>query len=92
MVEFFVGMKKGVVIVNVVCGGVVDELVLLEVVNSGQVVFVGLDVFENELNLRKDLLNYEVIGIIFYVGVVIVEVQDRIGLELVDLIIVEFGK
>lgn len=38
-------MKDGVVIVNIVWGGVLVEEVFVEVLNFGKVLFCGLDVY-----------------------------------------------
>ncbi|HLP54603.1 MAG TPA: D-2-hydroxyacid dehydrogenase [Fluviicola sp.] len=84
-------MKKGVILVNAARGGVVNEDALLVAIASGKVAFAGLDVFENEPNPRADLLNNEAIGTTPHVGAATVEAQDRIGLELADLIIKQFG-
>jgi D-3-phosphoglycerate dehydrogenase len=84
-------MKKGVQIVNAARGGVVNEDALLAAIASGKVAFAGLDVFENEPNPRADLLNNEAIATTPHVGAATVEAQDRIGLELADLIIAQFG-
>lgn len=84
-------MKKGVILVNAARGGVVNEDDLLAAIASGKVAFAGLDVFENEPNPRADLLNNEAIATTPHVGAATVEAQDRIGLELADLIIKQFG-
>ncbi|ASS50933.1 MAG: 3-phosphoglycerate dehydrogenase [Candidatus Fluviicola riflensis] len=84
-------MKKGVILVNAARGGVVNEDALLAAIAGGKVAFAGLDVFENEPNPRVDLLNNEAIGTTPHVGAATVEAQDRIGLELADLIIKQFG-
>jgi D-3-phosphoglycerate dehydrogenase len=84
-------MKKGVVLVNAARGGVVDESALLEAIAEGKVAYAGLDVFENEPNPRADLLNNEKIGTTPHIGAATNEAQDRIGLELADLIIKQFG-
>lgn len=85
-------MKNGVQIVNAARGGVVNEDALLEALASGKVAFAGLDVFDNEPNPRKDLLNHDAIATTPHVGAATIEAQDRIGLELADLIITQFGK
>lgn len=84
-------MKRGVVLVNAARGGVVDESALLEAISEGKVAYAGLDVFENEPNPRKDLLNNEKIGTTPHIGAATGEAQDRIGLELADLIVKQFG-
>jgi D-3-phosphoglycerate dehydrogenase len=85
-------MKKGVRIVNAARGGVVDEKELIVALNSGKVAFAGLDVFENEPNPNSELLNHPKIACTPHIGAATVEAQDRIGSELAELIIAEFGK
>ena len=85
-------MKKGVGLVNAARGGVIDEDALLEAIANGTVAFAGLDVFENEPNPRKDLLNNDAIATTPHIGAATNEAQDRIGLELADLIIKQFGQ
>lgn len=84
-------MKKGVILVNAARGGVVDEDALLNAIAAGTVAYAGLDVFENEPNPRADLLNNEKIGTTPHIGAATAEAQDRIGLELADLIVKQFG-
>ncbi len=85
-------MKKGVRIVNAARGGVVDEKELIVALNSEKVAFAGLDVFENEPNPNSELLNHPKIACTPHIGAATVEAQDRIGSELAELIIAEFGK
>jgi D-3-phosphoglycerate dehydrogenase / 2-oxoglutarate reductase len=84
-------MKKGVRIVNAARGGVIDENDLIDALDSGKVAFASLDVFENEPNPRKDLLNHPKIACTPHIGAATLEAQDRIGLELAELIIAKFG-
>ena len=44
----FEAMKDGVAIINAARGGVIDEVALIEALNSGKLSFAGLDTFENE--------------------------------------------
>jgi D-3-phosphoglycerate dehydrogenase / 2-oxoglutarate reductase len=85
-------MKKGVRIVNAARGGVINEDDLLVALNSGKVAGIALDVFENEPNPRKDLLNHPKIACTPHIGAATVEAQDRIGEELAQLIIGQFAK
>ncbi|MEY4571577.1 MAG: hypothetical protein RLZ10_788, partial [Bacteroidota bacterium] len=87
----FALMKKGVRIVNAARGGVVNESDLIEALNSGKVAFAGLDVFENEPNPNKELINHPKIACTPHIGAATIEAQDRIGSELAELIIKEFG-
>lgn len=87
----FAMMKKGVRIANAARGGVINEDDLLEALASGQVAAIALDVFENEPNPRKDLLNHNSIACTPHIGAATLEAQDRIGEELASLIIGQFG-
>lgn len=85
-------MKKGVVVINAARGGVIEENALLSAIESGKVAFAGLDVFENEPNPMKALLENDSIGTTPHIGAATVEAQDRIGLELASQIIGVFGE
>jgi len=87
----FALMKKGVRLVNAARGGVINENDLIEALNNGTVAGIALDVFENEPNPRKDLLNHAKIACTPHIGAATVEAQDRIGEELAQLIIGQFG-
>jgi glyoxylate reductase len=50
-------MKPGVVIINTARGAIIDEAALAQALQSGHVAAVGLDVYENEPVVHKDLLN-----------------------------------
>jgi D-3-phosphoglycerate dehydrogenase len=84
-------MKKGVILVNAARGGVINEDDLIVALDNGQVGGVALDVFENEPFPNKDLLNHSKIATTPHIGAATLEAQDRIGLELAELIEKEFG-
>lgn len=88
----FEQMKTGVRLVNAARGGVIDEDALIAALDSGKVAAVALDVFENEPNPRKDLLNHPKIACTPHIGAATLEAQDRIGTELAETIIATFGK
>lgn len=87
----FAKMKDGVRIVNAARGGVIDEAALIEALNSGKVASVALDVFENEPNPDPALLSHEKIACTPHIGAATEEAQDRIGTELAETIIANFG-
>ena len=89
--EEFKMMKKGVRLINAARGGVIDELALLSALENGTVSYTALDVFENEPNPNKSLLNHPKIAATPHIGAATLEAQDRIGLELANLIIESFG-
>ena len=86
----FSKMKKGVIIVNASRGGVIDENDLLVALDEGVISGIALDVYENEPNPRKDLLNHSKIACTPHIGAATLEAQDRIGEELAQLIIGQF--
>jgi D-3-phosphoglycerate dehydrogenase len=88
----FSKMKKGVIIINASRGGVIDENDLLVALDEGVIGGIALDVYENEPNPRKDLLNHPKIACTPHIGAATLEAQDRIGEELAQLIIGQFGK
>ncbi len=88
----FALMKKGVRIANAARGGVIDENDLLEALNNGTVAGIALDVYENEPNPKKELISHPKIACTPHIGAATNEAQDRIGEELAQLIIAQFGK
>lgn len=85
-------MKKGAGLVNAARGGVIDEKALIQALDSGKIAFAGLDVFDNEPSPMKELLCHDKIAVTPHIGAATNEAQDRIGLELANLIIAQFGK
>jgi D-3-phosphoglycerate dehydrogenase len=80
-------MKTGVILVNAARGGVIDETDLVEALNSGKVAHAALDVFENEPSPNKTLLSHPKISLTPHIGAATEEAQERIGIELAELII-----
>ncbi len=83
----FLQMKDNVGIVNCARGGVIDEVALIEALDSGKVLFAGLDVFENEPTPEIQILMHQKISLTPHIGAATLEAQDRIGTELADQII-----
>ncbi|MBU3681314.1 MAG: 3-phosphoglycerate dehydrogenase [Flavobacterium sp.] len=79
-------MKTGVGIINCARGGVIDEVALVAALDSGKVLFAGLDVFENEPTPEIQLLMHPKISLTPHIGAATVEAQDRIGTELAQQI------
>ena len=80
-------MKKGAGIVNAARGGVIDEVALVDALNSRQIAFAGLDVFENEPTPEIKILMHPNISLTPHIGAATLEAQDRIGTELAEQII-----
>lgn len=84
-------MKKGSYIINTARGGLVDETALLEALNSGHLAGAGFDVFDDEPNPRRELLEHPNVSVTPHIGASTLEAQTNIGLELADRIIHFFG-
>ena len=83
----FSKMKDGVGIVNASRGGVIDEVALIDALDTKKVLFAGLDVFENEPTPEIKILMHPSISLTPHIGAATLEAQDRIGTELADQII-----
>lgn len=80
-------MKDGVGIINCARGGAIDEVALIKALDSGKVLFAGLDVYENEPNPEITILMNPKISLTPHIGAATEEAQDRIGIELAHQII-----
>jgi D-3-phosphoglycerate dehydrogenase len=88
--EEFAAMKPGVGIVNCSRGGTIDELALIEALDSGKVFFAGLDVFDNEPTPIDGILHHPKVSLTPHIGASTNEAQERVGAELANLIIAHF--
>ena len=80
-------MKDGVAIINAARGGVLNEVALVNAIESGKVQFAGLDVFEKEPTPEIQLLMNPELSLTPHIGAATKEAQDRIGIELAHQII-----
>ncbi len=80
-------MKDGVGIINAARGGIINEIALVNAIESGKVKFAGLDVFEKEPTPEIQLLMNPDLSLTPHIGAATVEAQDRIGTELATQII-----
>lgn len=85
--EQFEMMKDGVFIVNTARGGVLNEVSLLNHLESGKIAGAALDVFENEPTPELALLMNPNLSLSPHVGGSTVDAQDKIGRELAEQII-----
>ncbi len=85
--EEIASMKDGVGIINCARGGVIDEVALIEALESGKVLFAGLDVFEEEPTPAIQVLMHPQISLTPHIGAATLEAQDRIGTELAEQIV-----
>lgn len=80
-------MKPGTGLINAARGGVVDEVALIEALESRHISFAALDVFENEPKPAIQVLMNEYCSLSPHIGAATNEAQDRIGEELAAQII-----
>ncbi len=73
-------------------GGVVDELALVDALNTGKVAFAGLDVYDDEPTPRVEILTHPKISLTPHIGAATNEAQERIGEELATLLIENLKK
>lgn len=83
----FSQMKDQVAIVNAARGGVIDEVALINAIDSGKVAFAGLDTFESEPTPAIKVLMNGKISLTPHIGAATNEAQDRIGTELASQIV-----
>jgi D-3-phosphoglycerate dehydrogenase len=83
----FEKMKDGVFIVNTARGGVINEVTLLDFIESGKVAGAALDVFENEPTPELILLMNPNLSLTPHLGGNTVDAQEKIGVELAKQII-----
>jgi len=79
-------MKDGAGIINAARGGVIDEVALVDALDSGKLSFAALDTFENEPKPEIKLLMHDKISLTPHIGAATMEAQDRIGEELASQI------
>lgn len=79
--------KRGVKLVNVARGGIIDEKSLLDALNSGQCAGAALDVFEEEPPVDRKLIEHPSVICTPHLGANTREAQKRVAIELAQQII-----
>ncbi len=83
----FEKMKDGVYIVNTARGGVLNEVALIDFIESEKVAGAALDVFEKEPSPEVLLLMNPALSLSPHIGGNTVDAQEKIGVELAEQII-----
>lgn len=83
----FEAMKDGIFIVNTARGGVINEVTLVNAIDSGKVAGAALDVFESEPTPELTLLMNPALSLSPHVGGNTLDAQEKIGSELAQQII-----
>ncbi|BAS98933.1 Os06g0655100 [Oryza sativa Japonica Group] len=86
--ETFANMKKGVRIINVARGGVVDEDALLRALDNGTVSQAALDVFTEEPPPKDSkLVHHEHVTVTPHLGASTSEAQEGVALEIAEAVL-----
>ena len=85
--EFLSKMKDGAYLINTARGALVDEDALCDALDSGKLAGAGLDVFCEEPCKNERLLHHAKVSMTPHIGGTTKEAQDRIGEEIVDIIV-----
>lgn len=80
-------MKDGVGIINTSRGSNLNEVALINAIESGKIQFAGLDVFESEPNPEIKLLMNPDLSLSPHIGAGTIEAEERVGLEIAKQII-----
>ncbi|CAL9084668.1 unnamed protein product, partial [Musa textilis] len=86
--EAFAKMKKGVRIINVARGGVLDEEALVKALDSGVVAQAALDVFTKEPpSADNKLVLHEKVTATPHLGASTVEAQEEVAIEIAEAVL-----
>ncbi|KAK8617648.1 hypothetical protein V6N13_080557 [Hibiscus sabdariffa] len=86
--EAFGKMKKGVRIVNVARGGVIDEDALWRALNGGIVAQAALDVFTEEPPTKDNkLVQHEKVTVTPHLGASTMEAQEGVAIEIAEAVV-----
>ncbi|MBA0661258.1 hypothetical protein ES332_D06G026400v1 [Gossypium tomentosum] len=86
--EAFSRVKKGVRIINVARGGVIDEEALLRALDSGIVAQAALDVFTEEPPPQENkLVRHENVTVTPHLGASTTEAQEGVALEIAEAVV-----
>ncbi|KAI6678020.1 hypothetical protein NL676_038816 [Syzygium grande] len=86
--ENFAKMKKGVRIVNVARGGVIDEEALVRALDAGIVAQAALDVFTEEPPAKDSkLVQHERVTVTPHLGASTMEAQEGVAIEIAEAVI-----
>ncbi|KAL8238308.1 hypothetical protein R6Q59_019389 [Mikania micrantha] len=86
--ETFAKMKKGVRIVNVARGGVIDEDALVRALDAGIVAQAALDVFTIEPPPKDNkLVNHENVTVTPHLGASTTEAQEGVAIEIAEAVV-----
>ncbi|KAL9274175.1 D-3-phosphoglycerate dehydrogenase 1, chloroplastic-like protein [Drosera capensis] len=86
--ETFAKMKKGVRVVNVARGGVIDEEALVRALDAGVVAQAALDVFTEEPPAKDSkLVQHERVTVTPHLGASTIEAQEGVAIEIAEAVV-----
>ncbi len=80
-------MKKSAIILNCARGGIVNENGLISMLKSKEIYYAGVDVFQNEPNIKEQFRNQDNVILTPHLAGKTVESIERISLQLAERII-----
>jgi D-3-phosphoglycerate dehydrogenase len=78
--------RKGLRILNVARGGIIDETALCEALRDGRVAGAALDVFENEPPTGSPLLSFDSVILTPHLGASTQEAQEKVAVRIAEQI------
>jgi D-3-phosphoglycerate dehydrogenase len=85
-------LKNNAIILNCARGGIIDEKALLRKLKSRKIYYAGIDVFENEPDIKKDFRMLSNVLLTPHLAGKTVESKERISLQLAERIIEFYSK
>ncbi|MCF6444074.1 D-glycerate dehydrogenase [Nereida sp. MMG025] len=80
----FAQMQRHGLLINIARGDIIDEAALVAALQSGQIAGAGLDVYEREPIVSKELLQMENVTLLPHLGTAALNVREDMGLMAVD--------
>lgn len=88
--EVFEQMKKTAFLINCARGGIVNERDLLRALENEEIAGAALDCFENEPKPLRELIENPRVSVTPHIGGSTLEAQERIGMEIANIIMEGF--
>jgi glyoxylate reductase len=73
-------LKKSAILINTARGEIVDEEVLISMLKSKKIFAAGLDVYEDEPNIKKEFYDLENVILLPHIGSATIEARNKMSL------------
>lgn len=73
-------LNKNAVLINTARGEIIDENVLISLLRNKKIFAAGLDVFENEPKVNKELLKFDNVIVLPHIGSATVEARNKMAM------------